>query len=132
MDENRLKVGLGFATGRKSFQNVFALICISPRRIGLCRSRGQVSLTLLVAFDPAYSGASRADYEDMEPRVKRWFDDMAFFSPEDVRRAAQALVKRGVAPAAQERLLFGNGYAAQRNIVLYEAMRRQLDCLIFF
>ena len=128
MDENRLKVGLGFATGRKSFQNVLRSYVYHLEESGFVVP-GQVSLTLLVAFDPAYSGASRADYEDMEPRVKRWFDDMAFFSPEDVR---QALVKRGVAPAAQERLLFGNGYAAQRNIVLYEAMRRQLDCLIFF
>ena len=41
-------------------------------------------------------------------------------------------MKRGVAPAEEKRLLFGNGYAAQRNMALYEAMRRHLDCLIFF
>ena len=64
--------------------------------------------------------------------MRQWFDEAAFFSPEDVENAAEALVKRGVAPAEEKRLLFGNGYAAQRNMVLYEAMRRHLDCLIFF
>ena len=67
-----------------------------------------------MAFDPAYSGTARADYENMEPRVRQWFDEVAFFSPEDVENAAEALVRRGVAPAEEKRLLFGNGYAAQR------------------
>ena len=66
MDENRLKVGLGFATGRKSFQNVLRSYVYHLEESGFVVP-GQVSLTLLVAFDPAYSGASRADYEDMEP-----------------------------------------------------------------
>ena len=131
MDGNSLKVGVGFATGRKSFQNVLRAYVYHLEESGFVVP-GKASLTLLVAFDPAYSGTTRADYENMEPRVRQWFDDVAFFSPEDVENAAEALVKRGVAPAEEKRLLFGNGYAAQRNMVLYEAMRRHLDCLIFF
>ena len=49
-----------------------------------------------------------------------------------MQSAAEALVQRGVASENEKHLLFGNGYAAQRNIVLYEAMRRHLDNLIFF
>ena len=60
MDENRLKVGLGFATGRKSFQNVLRSYVYHLEESGFVVP-GQVSLTLLVAFDPAYSGAARAD-----------------------------------------------------------------------
>ena len=131
MQENCIRVGIGFATGRKSFQNVLRSYVYHLEESGFVVP-GRVSLTLLVAFDPAYSGTTRADYEDMEPRVKRWFDDMAFFSPEDVQSAAEALVQRGVASENEKHLLFGNGYAAQRNIVLYEAMRRHLDNLIFF
>ena len=131
MDEKCLRVGVGFATGRRSFQNVLRSYVYHLEESGFV-APGRVSLTLLVAFDPAYSGTARADYEDMEPRVRQWFDEAAFFSPEDVENAAEALVKRGVAPAEEKRLLFGNGYAAQRNMALYEAMRRHLDCLIFF
>ena len=131
MDEKCLRVGVGFATGRRSFQNVLRSYVYHLEESGFV-APGRVSLTLLVAFDPAYSGTARADYENMEPRVRQWFDEVAFFSPEDVENAAEALVKRGVAPAEEKRLLFGNGYAAQRNMALYEAMRRHLDCLIFF
>ena len=131
MDEKCLRVGVGFATGRRSFQNVLRSYVYHLEESGFVAS-GRASLTLLVAFDPAYSCTTRADYEAMEPRVRQWFDEAAFFSPEDVDSAAEALVRRGVAPAEEKRLLFGNGYAAQRNIVLYEAMRRHLDCLIFF
>ena len=129
MDEKCLRVGVGFATGRRSFQNVLRSYVYHLEESGFV-APGRVSLTLLVAFDPAYSGTTRADYENMEPRVRQWFDEVAFFSPEDVENAAEALVKRGVAPAEEKRLLFGNGYAAQRNMALYEAMRRHLDCLI--
>ena len=83
MQENCIRVGIGFATGRKSFQNVLRSYVYHLEESGFVVP-GRVSLTLLVAFDPAYSGTTRADYDDMEPRVKRWFDDMAFFSPEDV------------------------------------------------
>ena len=131
MDEKCLRVGVGFATGRRSFQNVLRSYVYHLEESGFV-APGRVSLTLLVAFDPAYSGTARADYENMEPRVRQWFDEVAFFSPEDVENAAEALVRRGVAPAEEKRLLFGNGYAAQRNMALYEAMRRHLDCLIFF
>ena len=131
MDEKCLRVGVGFATGRRSFQNVLRSYVYHLEESGFV-APGRVSLTLLVAFDPAYSGTARADYENMEPRVRQWFDEVAFFSPEDVENEAEALVRRGVAPAEEKRLLFGNGYAAQRNMALYEAMRRHLDCLIFF
>ena len=131
MNENGVRIGIGFATGRKSFQNVLRSYVYHLEESGFVVP-GRASLTLLVAFDPAYSGTAREDYENVEERVRRWFDDMAFFSPEDVRSAADALVERGVASAKEKHLLFGNGYAAQRNMVLYEAMRRHLDCLIFF
>ena len=114
MDEKCLRVGVGFATGRRSFQNVLRSYVYHLEESGFV-APGRVSLTLLVAFDPAYSGTARADYENMEPRVRQWFDEVAFFSPEDVENAAEALVRRGVAPAEEKRLLFGNGYAAQRN-----------------
>ena len=66
MDEKCLRVGVGFATGRRSFQNVLRSYVYHLEESGFV-APGRVSLTLLVAFDPAYSGTARADYEDMEP-----------------------------------------------------------------
>jgi len=131
MERLATRVGIGFATGRKSFQNVLRSYVFHLEESKFPLESG-VSLNLFVAFDPAYSGTKREDYEEIEPRVRRWFDEVFFFSPEDVKREAEKLAGLGIVPAGEARLCFGNGYAAQRNIVLYQALRQKMDYLIFF
>lgn len=128
---DQIKVGIGFATGRKSFQNVLRSYIFHLEESEFLQ-QGDVSLNLFVAFDPTYYNTTRKDYEAVEPRVKRCFDAMYFLSPTDIRNETDALIEKGVASKEEAGLLFGNGYAAQRNIVLFEAMKQKMDYLVFF
>ena len=131
MMDQHIKVGIGFATGRKSFQNVLRAYVFHLEESHFLDG-GRVSLNLFVAFDPGYEGTTRADYEGVEPRVRRLFDGAYFYSPQDIEAEAGRLADRGVAPREEARLLLGNGYAAQRNMILYQAMQKGMDYLIFF
>lgn len=131
MMDQHIKVAIGFATGRRSFQNVLRAYLFHLEESHILDG-GRVGLNLFVAFDPVYEGTVRADYEQVEPRVRRLFDEVFFYSPEDIAAETERLVAKGAAPREEAALLLGNGYAAQRNMILYQAMRRGMDYLIFF
>lgn len=131
MYKQNIRVGIGFATGRKSFQNVLRSYVFHLEESQFL-AQGTISLNLFVAFDPKYSNTAREDYEAVEPRVLRCFDEAYFYAPEDISSEAERLVSEGVVARDAAGLLFGNGYAAQRNIVLYQAIRHKIDYLIFF
>lgn len=129
MLDGKLHVGIGFATGRKSFQNVLRAYLFHLEESDFLS--GQVVLSLFVAYDLSYADTIREDYTKVGPIINDRFIRCSFLGPEDIRTEAQALCDRGVIGAEEVETCFGNGYAAQRNIVLYKALEQQVDQLIF-
>jgi len=130
MIEGKLHVGIGFSTGRKSFQNVLRSYIFHLKESEFLASQ-QVALSLFVAYDPSYMQTTRKDYEAIETPVKKSFKLCRLIGPEDIHAMQEELQKQGVLNAGEAAHCFGNGYAAQRNVVLYQAMRDQVDYLIF-
>ena len=88
-------------------------------------------ISLFVAFDPGYNNTRREDYDNLSEEEKGFFHTCMFIGPEDVQAEKEFLVKQQIMDQECAEKCFGNGYAVQRNIILYEALKQKVDYLIF-
>ena len=114
--ENQIKVGIGFATGRKSFQKVLKTYAYNWREGGLTDER-KISLNLLVAYDLQYANTSRTDYTNIHPDVRSFIDEVYFIGRTTLDEDISAMIQAGIIDEIQAKVLFGTGYAAKRNAV---------------
>ncbi|MEA4894713.1 MAG: hypothetical protein VB064_05580 [Oscillospiraceae bacterium] len=130
MDNNLIRVGIGFATGRKNFQRVLRSYIYNWKESGLVDNKN-VSLNLFVAYDLNYMGTKRTDYTAISKDVADLIDSRHFIGIEEVEQAKRTLADEGAVDPQEASLVFQKGYASSRNIILYEAMRNKMDYLLF-
>ena len=125
-----IRVGIGFATGRKNFRKVLRAYLYNWREsTGI--DPDSANLNLFVAYDLKYAGARASDFTQLPPDLLHLMDETRFIGRRQMREEIIDLSDRGVVSQEEASLVFGHGYAAMRNILLYSAMRRGMDCLIF-
>lgn len=130
MENGQIKIGIGFATGRKNFQKVLKTQIYNLKESGLIENR-RLSLNLLVAYDLTYQNTRASDYTRVPDYLANQLGDKIFISNATVRNDIDALIQSHVLTAAESRLIFGKGYAAKRNAILYSAIKHKMDYLIF-
>lgn len=130
MSSETINVGIGFATGRKNFKNVLNSFIYHLDESGLLKD-GVIHLHLFVAYDLEYSGTKLTDYTKISPNIKRNFEKLYFIGNRDIQEEIQNLISKGVLQGDEANLCFGNGYAAKRNIIVYSALKNNIDYLIF-
>ncbi|MCE5202395.1 MAG: hypothetical protein LLF78_07790 [Synergistaceae bacterium] len=128
--DKTINVGIGFATGRKSFQKVLKTNVYTWKESGLTEKEN-VHLNLFVAYDLAYSNTKSTDYSNVSKDVLDLIDDTYFIGSAAIRKEADYLMGNNVINEAESKLFFGSGYAAQRNAALYTAMKNNMDYLVF-
>lgn len=125
-----IKVGIGFATGRKSFQKVLKSYVYNWKESGLVEDEN-ISLNIFVAYDTTYMNTNRADYIDINPEIDENIDGKFFISKDSVKQESERLIEGSVINSTEAARIFGKGYAAQRNAVIYNAIKNGMDYLIF-
>ncbi|MBP1926964.1 hypothetical protein J2Z76_002836 [Sedimentibacter acidaminivorans] len=131
MDNNKnIRVGIGFATGRKSFQKVLKTYVYNWKECGLT-GKEEVSLNLLVAYDLKYSDTKSTDYTNVNTKILDLVDDSYFIGNTAIQREIDYLKENNIINEEEAQLFFRGGYAAKRNSVLYTAMKNKIDYLIF-
>lgn len=130
MRNKPIKVGIGFATGRKSFQQVLKTYTYSFRECGLTLN-DDIHLSLLVAYDLKYADTCLSDYVNVDKSVRELINDAHFMGSGDIKQQLNELVSEGVITSREARILGSSGYAAKRNAILYQALKQGLDCLLF-
>lgn len=125
-----VEVGIGFATGRKSFKQVLKTYVYNWKESGLTE-RENVRLNLLVAYDLKYSNTQPANYTNINQDVIDLIDGTSFIGSGAISREMDYLVGEGIIDRKEAKLVFGHGYAAKRNAVLYTALKNKLDYLMF-
>ncbi|PKM93368.1 MAG: hypothetical protein CVU84_16245 [Firmicutes bacterium HGW-Firmicutes-1] len=125
-----IKVGIGFSTGRKSFQKVLRTYMHSWKESGLVENE-KISLNLFVAYDLNYNKTKRADYTNIHPELVEQIDSSKFIGIEAIQEEIEYLVNEGIISSNEATLIFGKGYAGKRNAVLYNAIKNNMDYLIF-
>jgi hypothetical protein len=128
--DNTIKVGLGFATGRKHFQNVLKSYIYNCKESGLL-DNNNISLNLFVAYDLDYMGTKYTDYTSIHPEVARYLDNTNFFDTQKIKEVSKKFMEEGIINAKEASIIFEKGYASSRNIILYEAIKNKMDCLLF-
>lgn len=137
MDEDKdidvgkdIKVGIGFATGRKSFKKVLRTYIHNWEESGVFENE-RVSLNLFVAYDLTYQKTTETDYSNVNPALLKLVDSSLFIGTDDIDDEIAYLVREGVTTLKEANMIFGKGYAAKRNAVLYNAIKHQMDYLLF-
>ncbi|NLH02098.1 MAG: hypothetical protein GX488_09430, partial [Clostridiales bacterium] len=130
MENKKIKVGIGFATGRKHFQRVLRSYIYNWKESGLADSEN-ISLNLFVAYDLNYMGTRRADYTSIPSDVSEFIDSKHFIGAREVEREKRLIAGCGLATAEEASLLFSKGYASQRNIIMYYAIKNGMDYLLY-
>lgn len=126
----KTKVGIGFVTGRESFQKVLEAHIFHWEESDM-PEKENISLNLFVAYDLEYSGTKPSDYTDINENVRELIDEAFFIDGAKVPQEVASLVHEGVINDKQAGSLFGSGYAAKRNTLLYLALKNHMDYLIF-
>lgn len=125
-----IKVGIGFATGRKSFQKVLNTHIYNWKESGFVDNK-KIALSIFVAYDLSYNQTKKRDYINIQPELAEYIDDTVFLGKSDVNQEIEFMIDRNLINRSEARSIFGKGYAAQRNIVLYSAIKHGMDYLIF-
>ncbi|MFA9380919.1 MAG: hypothetical protein ACERKO_07655 [Acetanaerobacterium sp.] len=125
-----IKVGIGFATGRRGFQKVLKTNVFNWKESGLT-DKDNVRLNLFVAYDLEYSNTISSDYTNVHKDLLDLIDDTFFIGKASIKKEVDYLLSENVISEAEARLFFSSGYAAKRNAVLYTAMKNDMDYLVF-
>ena len=127
---NYMKVGIGFATGRKSFQKVLRTYIHTWKESGLVENK-KISLNLFIAYDLNYHKTKITDYTNVHPELVEQIDSSKFIGSNDRKEEIDYLIRENVINSTEERMIFGRGYAGKRNAVLYNAIKHKMDYLLF-
>jgi len=130
MQKKKIKIGIGFATGRKSFQKVLRTNIYTWKESGLVEDIN-VSLNLFVAYDLDYHKTKRTDYTNIHKDMAAQIDSSRFSGRVGREEDVDYLIRNNVLDMKEAGLIFGNVYAAKRNAVLYNAIKYEMDYLIF-
>jgi len=129
--ENRvIRVGIGFATGRKHFQRVLRSYIYNWMESGLVDNKN-ISLNLFVAYDLKYMGTKSTDFTAIPADISDLIDSQHFIGAEQVEQARQFLVDADITDRRGAELVFQKGYASLRNAIVYEAIKNRMDYLLF-
>ena len=129
-NSKEIKVGIGFATGRKNFQKVLKTYVYNWRECGLT-DIDNVSLNLFVAYDLKYSNTKPTDYTNISSEVSSLLDSVCFIGKKEMQDEIDYLINENIINQEEAKLYFGSGYAAKRNAILYFAMKNNIDYLLF-
>jgi hypothetical protein len=125
-----IKVGIGFATGRESFQKVLRTYIHTWKESGLVENK-RISLNLFVAYDLNYHKTKITDYTNIQPELADQIDSSKFIGSTAIKEEIDYLIRENVIDINEGRMIFGEGYAAMRNAVLYNAIKQNMDYLVF-
>ncbi|KJR49572.1 hypothetical protein UF75_0126 [Desulfosporosinus sp. I2] len=128
--EKRINVGIGFATGRKSFQKVLRTYIHNWKESGLVENT-RISLNLFVAYDLIYNKTEITDYTNIHPELVEQIESQNFIGNIAIKEEIDYLIRENVITINEVRMIFGKGYAAKRNAVLYNAIKHKMDYLLF-
>ena len=128
--EENLKVGIGFATGRKSFQKVLRTYIHNWKESGLVDNTN-ILLNIFVAYDLAYNKTKKQDYINTHPELAKNIDSAIYIGRNDLYKEIDHLVRAKIITFTEAQKILAKGYASQRNAIVYSAIRCKMDYLIF-
>ncbi len=127
----KIRLGLGFATGRKSFRKVLNAHISGWKAVLKKFPDLDVSLSLFVAYDLDYLNTKSTDYTNLSQEIVDALDDIVFLGAKNALKSIQYLTRREEFTKSELKSVFSPGYAGKRNAILFAALENQIDYLLF-
>lgn len=132
MKNNMINLGIGFATGRKNFRKVLNSYLYSWNESGIRDLlQKKVNLSLFVAYDLNYSNTQSTDFTNLSQEIVDSFDEIVFLGAKKMQKKILQLGSEESFSEKEAKLLFGPGYAGKRNAIMYEAIEKGMDYILF-
>ncbi len=125
-----VQFGIGFVTGRP---NVCKVINNTYQQLleQFKNTDDKVELTIFILFDLEYQYTTRVDFYGLMPNVYKDIK-IKYITPEDIEEMKKRLIGKGNLTKNEADLFFGHGHAKGRNTLMYYALIRNIDYLLFW
>ena len=90
-----------------------------------------VSLNLFIAYDLTYQKTKATDYTNIHPDLLEQIDSYKIIGNTSINKEIEYLIEENVINRKEADMIFSKGYSGQRNIVLYNAIKNNMDYLFF-
>ncbi len=123
-------IAIGFVTGRKSFKNLLKTHINNWLEHGLV-SDENICLHLFIVYDLKYQNTIEKDFKNIDPFLREKINSVTYIEDKKINKEIIELTANGKIKEQEAALIFGEGYAKKRNAVLYFAIKKEMDKLIF-
>ena len=128
--EKEINFGIAFVAGRA---NVCKIINSYYQDMleQVSRYEKKVNITIYILFDTEYQKSKREEFYNIKPEVYKDIE-VKYITPEDINEEVKKIEIRENISESDLNLIFGHGHAKGRNTVIYYALKRQIDYLLFW
>ncbi len=125
-----INFGIGFITGRanicKIVNSYYKYLVEQVENLDV-----KVNLTIFILYDLSYQFTTRIDFYGILPEVYKHIN-IKYISPEDIEEDKKKIISKYDISKEDANLLLGKGYGKARNTILYYALKRDIDYLLFW
>lgn len=130
MREKTIKLGIGFVTGRpnacniinKYYDKILQQVKKFPEKI---------SVTIFMLYDVSYQQAIKEEFYKINPKVYKEIN-IKYITPENIEEDKKILRGRYNFTTKEVNYILGYGHAKGRNTLMYYALKKKIDYLIFW
>ncbi len=127
---NKIEFGIGFLAGRPNvctiINNYYKDIIEQVKDI-----KAEVNFTIFILYDLEYQFTNRKEFYGINSDVYKNIK-IKYITPEDIEEEKKILVSRYDISKKDVDLILGHGYARARNSIMYFALKRKIDYLLFW
>lgn len=130
MEREYINLGIGFVTGRPNACNI---INKYHKKITdqVKQFSKEVRVTIFILYDIRYQQAEKEDFYKLEPEVYKEIN-VKYITPENIEEDKKILKGRYGFSDKEVNYLLGHGHAKGRNTLMYYALKRKMDYLLFW
>ena len=125
-----IKLGIGFVTGRPNVCNIinkyYKTIIEQARRYD-----ENISITIFILYDMGYQQSDKTEFYKIIPEVYKDIH-IKYITPENIEEDKKILKGRYGFSTKEAEFILGHGHAKGRNTVMYYALKRNMDYLLFW
>lgn len=128
---DKIKVGVGFITGRKNFINVLKANFRDWKETGLI-DNPNVSIEVFITYDLKFSGVAEEEFKKIPIEIVNGIESITFIGEKQVRDISKEIYEKCKISKEDSNVMFGtHGYSKMRNTIVYSALKKDIDYLLF-
>lgn len=130
MNERPIKLGIGFVTGRSNVCNIINKYYNNILK-QIEQYSKEVKITIFVLYDMNYQQTIKEEFYKVNHKVYNKIT-IRYITPEDIEEEKKKLRARYNITPKEENYILGHGHAKGRNTIMYFALKRKMDYLLFW